>query len=65
MLLYQSLELTIDGKKLKINLKNRFKISAPTWNEEWELDDGSYYVSDIHDYFEYIIQKHEKVTDNA
>ena len=33
---------------------NKFKISAPTWNEEFELPDGSYYVSDIQDYFEYI-----------
>ena len=26
---------------------NKFKILAPTWNEEFELPDGSYYVSDI------------------
>ena len=43
---------------------NKFKISAPTWNEEFELPDGSYCVSDIQDYFEYIIKKHETVTDN-
>ena len=36
---------------------NRFKISAPTWNEEFKLPDGSYSVSDIQDYFEYIIKK--------
>ena len=34
--------------------KNKFKISAPTWNEEFELSDGSYLISDIQDYFEYI-----------
>ena len=34
---------------------NRFKISAPTWNDEFNLPDGSYSVSDIQDYFEYII----------
>ena len=28
---------------------NKFKISAPTWNEESELPDGSYSVSDIQD----------------
>ena len=39
-------------------------MSAPTWNEEFELPDGSYSVSDIQDYFEYIIRKHQKVTDN-
>ena len=33
---------------------NRFKIYAPTWNDEFELPDGSYSVSDIQDYFEYI-----------
>ena len=26
---------------------NKFKISAPTWNEEFELRDGSYSISDI------------------
>ena len=31
----------------------------PTWNDEFELPDGSYSVSDIQDYFEYIIKKHE------
>ena len=31
---------------------NKFKISAPTWSEEFELPDGSYSVSDIQDYFE-------------
>ena len=33
---------------------NRFKISAPTWNGEFNLLDGSYSVSDIQEYFEYI-----------
>ena len=39
-------------------------MSAPTWNEAFELPDGSYSVSDIQDYFEYIIKKYEAVTDN-
>ena len=34
---------------------NKFKISTPTWNEEFTLPDGSYSVSDIQDYFEYIL----------
>ena len=34
---------------------NKFKISAPTWNEEFDLPDGSYSISDIQDYFDYII----------
>ena len=37
---------------------NKFKTSSPTWNDEFELPDGSYSVSDILDYFEYILQKH-------
>ena len=40
------------------------KISAPTWIERFELLEGSYSVSDIQDYFEYIIKKHQTVTDN-
>ena len=36
---------------------NKFKISAPTWNEEFELADGLYSLSDIHHYFEYILKK--------
>ena len=37
---------------------NKFKISAPTWNDKFELPDGSYSVSNIQDYFEYIFKKH-------
>ena len=33
---------------------NKFKTSAPTWNDKFELPDGQYSVSDIQDYFEYI-----------
>ena len=33
---------------------NKFKISAPTWNDEFELPDESYSVSDIKDYFKFI-----------
>ena len=34
---------------------NKFKISAPTCNNKFELLDGSYSVSDIQDYFEHIL----------
>ena len=37
---------------------NKFKISAPTWNDKFELPDGSHSISDIQDYFEYILKKH-------
>ena len=43
---------------------NKFKISAPTWNEKFELPDESYSVSDIQNYFEHIIKKHETLTEN-
>ena len=43
---------------------NKFKISAPTWNDEFSLPDGFYSVSDIQDYFEYVIKKHESIADN-
>ena len=43
---------------------NKFKISAPTWSEEFGLQDGSYSVSDIQDYFEYILKKHSESVDN-
>ena len=42
---------------------NKFKISAPTWNDKSELLDGLYSVSDIQDYFEYILRKHGKDID--
>ena len=41
---------------------NKSKISAPTWNDEFELPDGSYSVSDIQDYFKYILKKHGENT---
>ena len=41
-------------------MNNEFKISGPTWNEELELPDGSYSVSDLQDYFEYILKNMEK-----
>ena len=42
---------------------NKFKISAPTWNDKFELPDGSYSVSDIRNYFEYTFKKHGENTD--
>ena len=43
---------------------NKFKISAPTWSDEFELPDGSYSISDIQDYFEYILKKYRENVDN-
>ena len=43
---------------------NKFKTSTPTWNDKFELSDGSYSVSDIQDYFEYILKTHGENIDN-
>ena len=40
---------------------NKFKILASTWNETFDLPDGSYNISEIPDYIEYIIKKHETI----
>ena len=42
----------------------KFKIFPPTWNDELDLPDGSYSISDIQDYFEFIIKKHETLAEN-
>ena len=43
---------------------NKFKLSAPAWSDEFELPDGSYSISDIQDYFEYILKKPSENVDN-
>ena len=43
---------------------NKFKISVPTWNDKFNLPDGSYNIEQIQDYFKYIIEKHENIADN-
>ena len=43
---------------------NKFKISAPTWNDEFDLPVGSYFISNFQDYFEYIIKRHETIANN-
>ena len=43
---------------------NKFKISAPTWDDTFDLPDGSYSMFDMQDYFEFIIKKHENLTEN-
>ena len=46
------------------NRINKFKISAPTGNETFDLPDGSYSIDYIQDYFEFIMKKHVILTDN-
>ena len=57
-MLYQILSIYYIWKNIKTSYKNnKFRISAPAWNEEFELPDGSYSISDIQYYFEYILKK--------
>ena len=42
---------------------NKFKISAPTWNDTFDVLDGSYSIVALQDYFKYIIKKHETIAD--
>ena len=55
-----NLSIYYTWKNIKKSSKdNTFKISTPTWNEEFELPDGLCSVSDIQDYFEYILKNME------
>ena len=44
---------------------NKLKISAPAWNKTFDLPDGSYNISEIQDDIEYIIKKHETISETA
>ena len=60
-----NLSIYYPWKNIKSEYNNKkFKISALTWNETFDLPDGSYSVDDIQDYFEFIIKKHATLTDN-
>ena len=57
-----NLSIYYTWKNIKTSYNNnKFKISAATWNETFDLPDDSYSISDIQDYFKYIIKKHETV----
>ena len=59
----QNLSIYHTWKNIRKQYKNnKVRIIAPTWNDEFELPDGSYSISDIQDYIEYIIKKHETLT---
>ena len=48
-----SLSIHYNGKNIKSTCNNnKFKISAPTWNDTFDLPDGFYSIADIQDYFE-------------
>ena len=44
---------------------NKFKISAPTWNDTFDVPDGSYSIAALQNYFEYITKKHETIADGS
>ena len=49
-------------KNIRKQCKKKLQIITLTWNDESELPDDFYSVSDIQDYIEYIIKKHETLT---
>ena len=65
---------TTDPHKLLLNLTDKVNLKRSdryvalsnlsiyyTWNEEFELPDGSYSTSDIQNYFEYILKNKEQL----
>ena len=61
-----SLSIYYTWKNVKSTYNNnKFKISAPTWNETFDLPDGSYNISEIKYYIDYTIKKHETIGENA
>ena len=54
----QSIYYTWKNIKSEYN-KNKLKISDPTWNDTFDLPDGSYSITDNQAYFEFIIKIHE------
>ena len=60
-----NLSICYTSKNVKSSCNNnKFKISAPTWSEQFNLPDGSYSIPDIQDYFKYILKKHGENVDN-
>ena len=55
-----NLSINYTWKNIKSEYSNnKCKISALTWNETFDLPDGSYSIDDIQDYFEFIMNKHK------
>ena len=61
---WKSITSVYNNNKSAYN-NNKFKISTPTWNDEFDLPNGSYFIADIQDYFGFIIKKHESLTENS
>ena len=60
-----NLSIYYTWKNVKSSYKNnKFKISAPTCIDKFELLVGSYSVLDIQEHFEYILKKHGENINN-
>ena len=61
-----NLSINYTWKNVKsIYKNNKFKIFAPTWNDTFDLPDGSYNIPAIQNYIEYMIKKHETIGETA
>ena len=61
-----SLSIYYTWKNVKSIYNNhKFKISAPTWNDTFDLPDGSYNIPAIQNYIKYVIKKHETIAKNT
>ena len=57
-----NLSIYYTWKKIRKSYNHdKFQISAPTWNNKFELFDGLYSVLDSQDYFEYILKNVNKI----
>ena len=62
----ENLSIYYTWKNVKSDYNNsKFKISAPTWNDTFDVPDGSYSIAALQNYFEYIIKKHETIADDS
>ena len=60
-----NLSIYYTWKNIKLEYNNsKFKISAPTWNDTFDLTDGSYSIVNIQYYFEFIVKKRETLMEN-
>ena len=54
-----NLSIYYTWKNIKKSYKNnKIKISAPKWNDKFDLLDGSYSLSDTQYYFQCVLKKH-------
>ena len=60
-----NLSIYYTWKNIKSEYRNnKFKIQTPIWNDTFDLPDHFYSIADIQDYFEFIIYKHETLSEN-